>query len=118
MKSICCYGSVHQNAYRLQNYPVTVAFVQRATKLSAQLIFINEVKQVCQGAQHYHLNKGGKEAGNSFSMVYFIKIVLNTIKSPFVKQANLLKVKLPFKGIVHKKCIIAENVLALRSSKI
>ncbi len=63
MKSMCCYG-VHQNAYCLQNYPVTMAFLQRTAKLSAQLIFINEMKQVCQGAQHYHLNKGGKEAGN------------------------------------------------------
>lgn len=32
-----------------------------------------------------------------------MKIVLNEIKSSFVKQANLLKVKLPFKEIVHKK---------------
>lgn len=51
-------------------------------------------------------------------MVCLMKIVLNKIKSPFVKQANLLKVKWPFKGIVQKNYNIAENVLTLRSSKI
>lgn len=41
-----CRYTTQQNAYRPQNYPVTMALIQITTKLSAQLIFINEAKQV------------------------------------------------------------------------
>lgn len=45
IKSMYRY-TTQQNAYRSQNYPVTMALIQITTKLSAQLIFINEAKQV------------------------------------------------------------------------
>lgn len=44
---MCC-SSTQQIAYCSQNYPVTVALLQGTTELSAELIFINEAKQVCQ----------------------------------------------------------------------